>query len=149
MALSAIATRRRILIEKFVGSKTKLNKLYVLEFENSKLLINLNKSPKAKIQKHIINECYQTGFRVFWNSLQFAIIDNVGEGNATNFCRWINDSLSNKKNKTLARNFVLTRLYDDESPTKEKLSITGCNIESVILDKFPLVVLSVNNCSTV
>lgn len=147
--LSAIPSKRKILIEKSgKRKKSKSKKLCLIEFGEDKLIVCLTKSPKAKIQKHIINDAYQTGFKILWSTIEFTIIDNVGSTNANNFCRWINDSINYTKHKALARSITLTKLYDTEIPTGEKLVLTGCLIEKFEIEKGLLVSVSINNCST-
>lgn len=150
MILNAIATNRRVITEKFINKKTKFKKLYILEFEDEdiseKLLISLIKPPRAKVERIIINDSYQNNYRTYWQPIEFNILNNVGENNATYFCRWITDSIHNKKNGSLARNLNLIKLYDDETPTGKIMKITGCLIEDFFLQENPFLRININNC---
>jgi hypothetical protein len=153
MVLAQIPIKRKILTEKISDTNSKDKKLYIFELKNgevqNRLLIKLLKSPRAKIERHLMNEDYQNGYSVYWKPIEFVVLENYGESDAGIFCKWVNDSMSNKKHQSLARNITLIRLLDNHFPSGEEYVITGSLIEEFKYDGKNEIFLRLNynNCS--
>lgn len=143
-----IPLNRKILTEKKITYKRGQRKLCVLNFLDEKYLIRLINFPKPIVENYIMNDNYQSGFKITWEELYFIIEEEFDTNKKSLFKKWLNDSYNDKTVK--AKNICFNKdIYFEDYGGDfycSKFELIGCVASGVSFQNgFPKVSLSFNN----
>ena len=115
--------------------------MFTLNYINEELVVRFLKKPKPIIETPIINDNYQTTFKVLWEDVDIVIEENLTKIEFGGFLDWAKSSFYN--NRCCAKNLM----FNNKLPKSEsQFEMIGCVVSKISQEGYyTKITISFNN----